>query len=147
MILSSCVGKSIHRRQEAYVRVSAHTRVRSHVKGCVCTCSRRVREREKEHCMHSQVYITCVNTYIHLSISVYICAHEFRNVALRTCLCPVGMSIHVHAYKCVSVCAETPAGMGSSAQMLFSQRPAETWHICIQSTDEEVEGQRKTRLT
>lgn len=48
--------------------------------------------------------------------------HEFRNAALRTCLCPVGMSIHVHAYKYVSVCAETPAGMGRSAQMLFSQR-------------------------
>lgn len=72
--------------------------------------------------MHSQGYITCVNTYIHLSISVYMCAHEFRNAALQTCLCPVGMSIHVHTYKYVSVCAETPAGMGSSAQMLFSQR-------------------------
>lgn len=75
MILSSCVGKSIHRRQEAYVCISAHTHVRSHVKGCVCACSRRVREREKEHRMRSQVYSTCVNIYIHLSISVYMCAH------------------------------------------------------------------------
>lgn len=40
----------------------------------------------------------------------------------QTCLCPVAMSIHVHAYKHVSMYAETPAGMGRSAQMLFSQR-------------------------
>lgn len=36
----------------------------------------------------------------------------------------MAMSIHVHAYKYVSVCAETPAGMGCSAQMRFSLREA-----------------------
>lgn len=42
---------------------------------CVCVCSGRVREREREHCMHFHVYITHVSTCIHLSISVYMCAH------------------------------------------------------------------------
>lgn len=45
MILSTCVGESIRKKQEAYVCVSAHTHERSHVKECVRACSGRVRER------------------------------------------------------------------------------------------------------
>lgn len=45
MILSTCVGESIRKKQEAYVCVSAHTHERSHLKECVRACSGRVRER------------------------------------------------------------------------------------------------------
>lgn len=74
--------------------------------------------------MHFQVYMyMCEHLYTPVYICIHVCTSMISGMLpVQTCMCPVGMSIHVHAYKYVSVCAEAPAGMGYSAQMLFSQR-------------------------